>query len=128
MGAMVMADFCLQCSLEMFGKDFEELKGLGNGKTLEPEYGWPAICEGCGMTLVDDAGVCLGKCLKNHDIQPKWVSDHITYDKESKKFIAWDETQAYELGRFNNRQQAISACWVRAAELSRDRDYQKTSK
>lgn len=64
----VMADFCKQCSEEIFGEDFEDLKGLGDGTPLEPGMGWTALCEGCGPTVVDDNGICKSDgCLKGHN-------------------------------------------------------------
>lgn len=52
-----MADFCQECSIEIFGEDFRELANLGNGKELPPGHGWRALCEGCGyMILVDNDG------------------------------------------------------------------------
>ena len=68
-----MADFCKQCSTELFGEDFGDLKGIGE---LTPEqredggWGFGALCEGCGSTLVDEAGQCiLRNCLKKHGVQ-----------------------------------------------------------
>ena len=62
-----MADFCKQCSIEMFGEDFENLKGLGDGTELKPGYGWSVLCEGCGPIIVNDDGECIDKgCLKKH--------------------------------------------------------------
>jgi hypothetical protein len=54
-----MADFCKQCSIEMFNEDHRELAGLGDGTTLEPDHGWQALCEGCGPTMVNDEGECV---------------------------------------------------------------------
>jgi len=54
-----MADFCQQCSMELFGEDFKDLANLGDGSKLEEGQGWVCICEGCGPTIVDDNGVCL---------------------------------------------------------------------
>ncbi len=52
-----MADFCMECSIEIFGEDFGDLAGLGNGETLPAGHGWSCLCEGCGyMILVDDLG------------------------------------------------------------------------
>lgn len=50
-----MADFCRQCSKEVFGEDFGDLKGL------VPKFGPFAavICEGCGATHVDLGGNCI---------------------------------------------------------------------
>lgn len=62
-----MADFCKQCSEEIFGEDFEDLKGLGNGRKLKPLDGWVTICEGCGPTIVNEKGECISsRCLKKH--------------------------------------------------------------
>lgn len=62
-----MADFCKQCSIEMFGQDYGDLKGLGDGKELEKDFGWTAICEGCGYTIVNDEGKCIAvDCLMKH--------------------------------------------------------------
>lgn len=62
-----MADFCRQCSIELFGEDFRELAGLGNGVPLKEGHGWTVLCEGCGLTLVDDEGRCISKhCIKEH--------------------------------------------------------------
>ena len=62
-----MADFCQQCSVEMFDMDFGDLSGLGDGKKLEPDKGWLVLCEGCGPIVVDDGGRCVSDdCLKKH--------------------------------------------------------------
>lgn len=66
-----MADFCKQCSIEMFGEDGEDLKGISD-RTLTKEekekgLGWSAICEGCGFIIVNDEGECITEnCLKRH--------------------------------------------------------------
>ncbi len=52
-----MADFCMQCSIEQFDKDYENLKGL-----CKPGEMVMAICEACGPTYVDSTGRCLGNC------------------------------------------------------------------
>ena len=62
-----MADFCRQCSLEIFGKDTQELAGLGDGRELTEGHGWRALCEGCGPAIVDDEGRCISPwCLERH--------------------------------------------------------------
>lgn len=62
-----MADFCKQCSIELFGEDCKDLAGLGDEHTLAPGYAWTVLCEGCGPTQVDDAGKCVSAdCLKKH--------------------------------------------------------------
>ena len=62
-----MADFCQQCSMDLFDEDYKDLAGLGDGSKLEDGQGWCCLCEGCGPTVVDDDGVCLSlNCMKNH--------------------------------------------------------------
>jgi hypothetical protein len=53
-----MADFCKQCSEYHFGKDSRALARPGDPPP-EPEWGYEALCEGCGPTFVDEAGVCV---------------------------------------------------------------------
>lgn len=56
-----MADFCKQCSIEIFGEDYGDLALTPDSKergTLQPGYGWLHICESCGPILTDDDGVC----------------------------------------------------------------------
>lgn len=52
-----MADFCSQCSKELFGEDFSDLAGLFE-PTAEAQS-IPALCEGCGPTAVNAAGECI---------------------------------------------------------------------
>jgi hypothetical protein len=53
-----MADFCKQCSEEIFCEDFGDLAGIGK-KFL-------TICEGCGFTWVNENGECIGDCDRKH--------------------------------------------------------------
>lgn len=49
-----MADFCKQCSIEIFGEDTGDLLGLcQEGETVAD------LCEGCGPTRVDPTGACI---------------------------------------------------------------------
>jgi len=55
-----MADFCKQCSVNMFGEDFGDLKGIPDPGQLAD-----VICEGCGFTTVDHEGKCVKEdCLE----------------------------------------------------------------
>lgn len=62
-----MASFCKQCSDELFGKDFGDLKGI---TTIQDEADGKAavvLCEGCGPIQVDTLGRCISlDCLKEH--------------------------------------------------------------
>jgi hypothetical protein len=49
-----MADFCKQCSLEIFGEDFKDMAGMApEGQSAS------VLCEGCGGTQVNHLGECL---------------------------------------------------------------------
>jgi hypothetical protein len=64
-----MAEFCRQCQWEIFDEEYSDFDHFGRNKPpLEPGYGYPALCEGCGPTLVDDTGACMADdCLaKGH--------------------------------------------------------------
>jgi hypothetical protein len=62
-----MADFCKQCSIELFGKDEGDLRMLL--PTLLPGHVIPALCEDCGYTAVNLEGECVGGA---------WCSKHGT--------------------------------------------------
>ena len=53
-GGFAMADFCKQCSITNFGKDYGDL---------------------CGYTAVDSTGTCIGDCLEHHGYirTPNWI-------------------------------------------------------
>jgi hypothetical protein len=64
-----MAHFCNQCAIDMGGEsgDFAYL-GRSSREPLQEGEGWIVVCEGCGFTLVDNDGNCLGgdKCSEVH--------------------------------------------------------------
>ncbi len=63
-----MADFCTDCSIEMFDKDFKELAGLSTEEDTKNELYCMALCEGCGPIQVDHTGKCIsGDCLVKHE-------------------------------------------------------------
>lgn len=51
-----MADFCKQCSIELFGKDS---KDLARPDAEHPDSKFPALCENCGWIVIDKDGKCL---------------------------------------------------------------------
>lgn len=60
-----MADFCKQCSIELFGEDYGDMAGI----TTRPGVCARVLCEDCGMTLVDHTGTCVSAyCLKKHGV------------------------------------------------------------
>lgn len=54
-----MADFCKQCSEELYGENLGDLKGLEKGRRK-------VLCEGCGFTLVDEEGRCISPYCPKH--------------------------------------------------------------
>ena len=63
-----MADFCTECSLELFEKDYGELAGLSTEEDTRNLLYAVVICEGCGFVQVDHTGKCIGgtDCMKGH--------------------------------------------------------------
>jgi hypothetical protein len=61
-----MADFCKQCSTDMFDRDFKDLAGLTT--KVDEEEGLYAIvlCESCGVIQVDREGICVSPDCKEH--------------------------------------------------------------
>ena len=59
-----MADFCKQCSIDMFGQDFRELAGITEEDKWQQGLAATVICEGCGVIQVDPSGNCVSPdCL-----------------------------------------------------------------
>jgi hypothetical protein len=66
-GTKIVAAFCEQCSIDMFGEDFGDLAGLSKEEDTENDLYCSVICEGCGCIQVDHTGKCITKdCLKGH--------------------------------------------------------------
>ncbi len=63
-----MADFCKQCSIDMFGKDFGDLKGITNQTDLNEGLAASVLCEDCGPIQVDTDGKCITNCIKSHGV------------------------------------------------------------
>lgn len=62
-----MADFCQQCSIDMFGEDYGDLAGLVTEQEAAQGLGANVLCEGCVNAFVDHAGRCRARhCLAKH--------------------------------------------------------------
>lgn len=63
----MMADFCRQCSIELFTEDYEDLAGLTTEEdTIKNIFAY-VVCEGCGYTYVDHKGNCVNPyCISSH--------------------------------------------------------------
>jgi hypothetical protein len=55
----MMADFCKQCSIDMFSKDFKELAGITSPESWADGKAAVVICESCGFIQVDPDGNCV---------------------------------------------------------------------
>ena len=69
-----MADFCKQCSIDMFGEDMRDLAGVGDCELTQEELddgmGFNVLCEGCCNAFVDNDGKCRAtNCLKRHGVK-----------------------------------------------------------
>jgi hypothetical protein len=84
-----MADFCKQCSIDMFGEDFGDLAGVSKPEdTFQHKYA-VVICEGCGCIQVDHEGQCVTEnCLMSgHKSKVLVVSNPEKETWVKKKFI-----------------------------------------
>jgi len=54
-----MADYCKQCSIELFGEDFKDLAELVTFEEEAKHLVATVMCEGRGPTDVNRAGECL---------------------------------------------------------------------
>lgn len=63
-----MADFCLQCALDMWGPDIpNDFIGLSTEKDTENGLYCVVLCEGCGAIQVDHTGKCISEdCIEKH--------------------------------------------------------------
>jgi len=66
-----MADFCKQCSMEIFGEDFGDMANLGKLESgdlekLKRGEGWSVLCEDCGSIVVNEEGECIAEWCKKH--------------------------------------------------------------
>ena len=59
-----MAEWCKQCSDEMFGEEHKEYETYD--EPVKPGYHYPLLCEGCGPTGVNEKGECINPNCKKH--------------------------------------------------------------
>jgi hypothetical protein len=60
-----MADFCKQCSIDIFGEDLGDLAGITTEQDEREGKAALVICEGCGAIQVDRDGKCISAdCIK----------------------------------------------------------------
>lgn len=61
-----MADFCKQCSIDVFGEDFGDMAGISKPEDTAKGFYAGVLCEDCGYIQVDHLGNCI-----THGSQPK---------------------------------------------------------
>ncbi len=70
-----MADFCTQCSRNMFGKDYGDMRGLSHPIDTCFKLYPVVLCEGCGATQVNHRGECIHHNEKNHIGGDEWYEN-----------------------------------------------------
>jgi hypothetical protein len=63
-----VAEFCQQCSTEIFGEDSGDFSHP-DAPPLGPNEGWVHLCEGCGPIYTDNDGKCICDCDKHHHVE-----------------------------------------------------------
>lgn len=78
-----MADFCLECSDNMFGEGYCDFIGVTLPETWARGEACVVLCEGCGWIQVAPNGACVSEdCLKKDNpdhikvrLQSPWIDD-----------------------------------------------------
>lgn len=61
-----MADYCMQCSGQLFGGPTNDLSGLSTPENTMDGLFPIVLCEGCGTIQVDHTGRCVSPdCLEH---------------------------------------------------------------
>lgn len=106
-----MADFCLQCNLDLYFGPHSDFDHYGKAGTITEGdvakgLGIPVICEGCGFVRVDHLGRCLGDegCLSKHT--PPGLSEVL------RSVSAWQARRSGPLGRlYRLRDRFLGTPW-----------------
>lgn len=65
-----MADFCKQCSFDIWGEDTKDMAGLSTEVDTFAGMFPVVLCEDCGPCQVDHEGTCISPdCLKQHGLK-----------------------------------------------------------
>lgn len=60
-----MADFCMECSIRIWGEDTKDLADLVTKEEVEDGMVALVLCEGCGPISVDHEGRALTRASDN---------------------------------------------------------------
>lgn len=79
-----VADFCLQCNLEMGFGPYSDFAHFGENGTITEDqvnrgYGIPVLCEGCGPIHVDHKGRCISDDCLGHGTASEVLRDAETW-------------------------------------------------
>jgi hypothetical protein len=66
-----MAGFCKQCSIEVFGKDYGDMRGITKQSDVADSKYACVLCEYCGPCQVDCDGKCINHSDKEHETMYK---------------------------------------------------------
>ena len=55
-----MADFCMECSIEVFGEDYKDMAGITTEEDMKNGVAAVVLCEECGVIHVDPQGKRIG--------------------------------------------------------------------
>lgn len=61
-----MADFCKQCSMDVFSEDFGDMAGISTATDTANGLFAQVLCEDCGFIQVDHEGNCITHGKKEH--------------------------------------------------------------
>ena len=61
-----MSDFCKQCSIEVFGEDFGDMKACSTKEDDTNKLYAGVLCEHCGPCQVDSEGTCITHTPEEH--------------------------------------------------------------
>jgi hypothetical protein len=62
-----MADYCKECSIFWFSKDFKNFKKTPNSPQPKKGWGYLVLCECCGNIIVDRYGRMINSETKKRD-------------------------------------------------------------
>ncbi len=65
-----MADYCLECSISLWGRDYGDLAEQSTVEDTEAGLYTVDICEGCGVIQIDHTGRCVSKDCANPQHEP----------------------------------------------------------
>lgn len=67
-----MAEFCKQCSIEIFGADYGDFVGISIEEATKAGLYPIVLCEHCGPCQVDHEGTCVSPdCYEKHGKDPR---------------------------------------------------------